>query len=85
MEICIYTIAILMLIAAVYVLVNILKINVLDAWLDVMVKLVFLLLQISSAICFLRGRAYEALENRAQARLWLVSPRFCLISYCLIF
>ncbi|GAB4849379.1 Cell division cycle protein 16 [Ancistrocladus abbreviatus] len=27
-------------------------------------------INISSAICFLRGRAYEALENRAQARLW---------------
>ncbi|WCJ32287.1 Anaphase-promoting complex subunit 6 [Euphorbia peplus] len=25
---------------------------------------------ISSAICFLRGKAYEALENRAQARQW---------------
>ncbi|KAL5564884.1 hypothetical protein UlMin_028048 [Ulmus minor] len=27
-------------------------------------------INISSAICFLRGKAYEALENRAQARLW---------------
>ncbi|KAM7279275.1 hypothetical protein ACFE04_006409 [Oxalis oulophora] len=27
-------------------------------------------MNISSAICFLRGKAYEALENRAQARLW---------------
>ncbi|XP_057958484.1 anaphase-promoting complex subunit 6 isoform X2 [Malania oleifera] len=27
-------------------------------------------ISISSAICFLRGKAYEALENRAQARLW---------------
>ncbi|XP_031286814.1 anaphase-promoting complex subunit 6 isoform X1 [Pistacia vera] len=27
-------------------------------------------INISSAICFLRGRAYEALENRAQARQW---------------
>ncbi|XP_050238671.1 anaphase-promoting complex subunit 6 [Mercurialis annua] len=27
-------------------------------------------INISSAICFLRGRAYEALENRSQARLW---------------
>lgn len=29
--------------------------------------------QISSAICFLRGKAYEALENRAQARQWCVT------------
>ncbi|KAL6543324.1 Cell division cycle protein 16 [Orobanche hederae] len=27
-------------------------------------------INIISAICFLRGKAYEALENRAQARLW---------------
>ncbi|KAK6946621.1 Tetratricopeptide repeat, partial [Dillenia turbinata] len=27
-------------------------------------------INISSAICFLRGKAYEALENRAQARQW---------------
>ncbi|GMY06132.1 anaphase-promoting complex subunit 6 isoform X4 [Fagus crenata] len=27
-------------------------------------------INISSAICFLRGKAYEALENRAQARFW---------------
>ncbi|KAL5156414.1 Anaphase-promoting complex subunit 6 [Glycine soja] len=27
-------------------------------------------INISSAICFLRGKAFEALENRAQARLW---------------
>lgn len=27
-------------------------------------------INISAAICFLRGRAYEALENRAQARKW---------------
>ncbi|XP_074311173.1 anaphase-promoting complex subunit 6 [Silene latifolia] len=27
-------------------------------------------INIAAAICFLRGRAYEALENRAQARLW---------------
>ncbi|XP_009587121.1 anaphase-promoting complex subunit 6 [Nicotiana tabacum] len=27
-------------------------------------------INILSAICFLRGKAYEALENRAQARLW---------------
>ncbi|GAB2230997.1 hypothetical protein Droror1_Dr00027280 [Drosera rotundifolia] len=27
-------------------------------------------INISSAICFLRGKAYEALENRAEARLW---------------
>ncbi|PPS02556.1 hypothetical protein GOBAR_AA18107 [Gossypium barbadense] len=27
-------------------------------------------MNISSAICFLRGKAYEALENRAQARQW---------------
>ncbi|KAF7836638.1 anaphase-promoting complex subunit 6 [Senna tora] len=27
-------------------------------------------INISSAICFLRGKAHEALENRAQARLW---------------
>ncbi|KAL3503103.1 hypothetical protein ACH5RR_037552 [Cinchona calisaya] len=27
-------------------------------------------INILSAICFLRGQAYEALENRAQARLW---------------
>uniref|UniRef100_A0A165Z0Q7 Uncharacterized protein n=1 Tax=Daucus carota subsp. sativus TaxID=79200 RepID=A0A165Z0Q7_DAUCS len=27
-------------------------------------------INISSAICFLRGKAYEALENRTQARLW---------------
>uniref|UniRef100_A0A2P2K9Y9 Uncharacterized protein MANES_15G095700 n=1 Tax=Rhizophora mucronata TaxID=61149 RepID=A0A2P2K9Y9_RHIMU len=27
-------------------------------------------INITSAICFLRGRAYEALENRAQARQW---------------
>ncbi|XP_048229016.1 anaphase-promoting complex subunit 6 isoform X2 [Ricinus communis] len=27
-------------------------------------------INISSAICFLRGRAYEALENRSQARQW---------------
>ncbi|GMH25574.1 hypothetical protein Nepgr_027417 [Nepenthes gracilis] len=27
-------------------------------------------INISSAICFLRGRAYEALENRVQARQW---------------
>ncbi|XP_050872759.1 anaphase-promoting complex subunit 6 isoform X2 [Lathyrus oleraceus] len=27
-------------------------------------------INISSAICFLRGKAYEALENRSQARLW---------------
>ncbi|KAK3198639.1 hypothetical protein Dsin_022054 [Dipteronia sinensis] len=27
-------------------------------------------IHISSAICFLRGKAYEALENRAQARQW---------------
>ncbi|XWS10892.1 hypothetical protein CRYUN_Cryun38cG0037200 [Craigia yunnanensis] len=27
-------------------------------------------INISSAICFLRGKAYEALENRAQARKW---------------
>ncbi|KAG9447859.1 hypothetical protein H6P81_013987 [Aristolochia fimbriata] len=27
-------------------------------------------INISSAICFLRGKAYEALENRAQAHLW---------------
>ncbi|KAK4804568.1 hypothetical protein SAY86_004385 [Trapa natans] len=27
-------------------------------------------INISSAVCFLRGKAYEALENRAQARLW---------------
>ncbi|KHN07792.1 Anaphase-promoting complex subunit 6, partial [Glycine soja] len=27
-------------------------------------------INISSAICFLRGKAYEALENRAQARMW---------------
>ncbi|KAH9723154.1 hypothetical protein KPL70_007003 [Citrus sinensis] len=30
-------------------------------------------INISSAICFLRGKAYEALGNCAQARLWLVS------------
>ncbi|XP_075075983.1 anaphase-promoting complex subunit 6 isoform X3 [Nicotiana tabacum] len=30
-------------------------------------------INILSAICFLRGKAYEALENRAQARLWLFS------------
>ncbi|XP_070675422.1 anaphase-promoting complex subunit 6-like isoform X2 [Malus domestica] len=28
-------------------------------------------INISSAICFLRGKAYEALENRVQARQWL--------------
>ncbi|CAN1297546.1 Anaphase-promoting complex subunit 6 [Linum perenne] len=27
-------------------------------------------INISSAICFLRGKAYDALENHAQARLW---------------
>nr|GMD40631.1 anaphase-promoting complex subunit 6 [Ipomoea batatas]GMD43799.1 anaphase-promoting complex subunit 6 [Ipomoea batatas]GMD46988.1 anaphase-promoting complex subunit 6 [Ipomoea batatas]GMD48362.1 anaphase-promoting complex subunit 6 [Ipomoea batatas] len=27
-------------------------------------------INILSAICFLRGKASEALENRAQARLW---------------
>ncbi|KAK2985477.1 hypothetical protein RJ640_004328 [Escallonia rubra] len=27
-------------------------------------------MNITSAICFLRGKAYEALENRAQARQW---------------
>ncbi|URE36291.1 Tetratricopeptide repeat [Musa troglodytarum] len=27
-------------------------------------------INITSAICFLRGKAYEALENRAQARQW---------------
>lgn len=27
-------------------------------------------INIMSAICYLRGKAYEALENRAQARLW---------------
>lgn len=27
-------------------------------------------INISSAVCFLRGKAYEALENRAQAREW---------------
>ncbi|XP_008787886.1 anaphase-promoting complex subunit 6 isoform X2 [Phoenix dactylifera] len=27
-------------------------------------------INITAAICFLRGKAYEALENRAQARLW---------------
>ncbi|KAJ6845057.1 anaphase-promoting complex subunit 6 [Iris pallida] len=27
-------------------------------------------INITSAICYLRGKAYEALENRAQARLW---------------
>ncbi|CAN1297548.1 Anaphase-promoting complex subunit 6 [Linum perenne] len=30
----------------------------------------FMWWQISSAICFLRGKAYDALENHAQARLW---------------
>lgn len=39
------------------------------------------LLQIISAICFLRGKAYEALENRSQARQWLVSPAFWLSFY----
>ncbi|XP_065627398.1 anaphase-promoting complex subunit 6 isoform X3 [Quercus suber] len=30
-------------------------------------------INISSAICFLRAKAYEALENRAQARLWYIA------------
>ncbi|KAL2925435.1 Anaphase-promoting complex subunit 6 [Bienertia sinuspersici] len=30
-------------------------------------------INISAAICFLRGRAYEALENRAQARQWYIA------------
>lgn len=38
----------------------------------VMEPRIFLIWQISSAICFLRGKACEALENRAQARQWLV-------------
>lgn len=30
-------------------------------------------INISAAVCFLRGRAYEALENRAQARKWYIA------------
>lgn len=41
--------------------------------------------QIISAICFLRGKAYEALENRAQARLWCVAFRIIFYLFCLHF
>ena len=47
-------------------------------------NLLFRYVQISSAICFLRGKAYEALENRNQARQWFVSP-FSSICCCLFF
>ncbi|KAH9723146.1 Anaphase-promoting complex subunit 6 [Citrus sinensis] len=46
-------------------------------------------INISSAICFLRGKAYEALGNCAQARLWykaaiIADPLCCEALECLI-
>ena len=41
--------------------------------------------QISAATCFLRGRAYEALENRALARQWLAFLRDLLYQDRLLF